>query len=131
MRRKPVLMALGILLLAAGLLAAVLALLLWHEPSCYARAAVEPGLARRPHACACQSEFARLISDLINREPHWQATFTEAQVNSFFEENFLTDGWAGKLLPEGISAPRLLLEEGRVRLAFRYGSGLWSTVVTV
>jgi hypothetical protein len=35
------------------------------------------------------------------------------------------------LLPEGISQPRIVIEADKVRVAFRYGSGLWSTVVSI
>ena len=35
------------------------------------------------------------------------------------------------ILPEGITSPRLVLEADRLRLAFRYHIGRWSTVISV
>src|SRR5207302_10556725 len=32
---------------------------------------------------------------------------------------------------EGITEPRVLFEPGRLRLAFRYGKGLWSTIISI
>ncbi len=34
-------------------------------------------------------------------------------------------------LPEGISDPRIAFDHDRIRLAFRYGSGLFSTVISI
>jgi hypothetical protein len=35
------------------------------------------------------------------------------------------------VLPSNISDPRVLFEPGVVRLAFRYGKGLWSTMISI
>ena len=60
-----------------------------------------------------------------------QSRFTEQQINGYLNEGFVQSGLSDRILPEGISEPRVLLEPDKVRLAFRYGSGPWSTVVTL
>src|SRR5262249_38998119 len=61
----------------------------------------------------------------------WQASFTEAQINSYFEEDFLTSRVAEKLLPEEVAAPRVAIEQDKIRLAFRYGTPPWSTIISI
>jgi hypothetical protein len=36
-----------------------------------------------------------------------------------------------QFLPEGISQPRIIIDSDKIRIAFRYGSGLWSSVVSI
>jgi hypothetical protein len=57
--------------------------------------------------------------------------FTDKQINSFFDADFGRLCRADKILPEGISAPRVAIEPDKIRLAFRYGTGPWSTVVSI
>ena len=35
------------------------------------------------------------------------------------------------LLPENISQVRLVIEQDKLRVAFRYGKGLWSTIISI
>src|SRR5690606_6366340 len=53
------------------------------------------------------------------------------QINSYFEEGFKTSNLASQVLPEDISDPRVRIEPDRFFLAFRYGQGAWSTVVSL
>ncbi len=131
MRRKSVVIAFGILLLVGCAVLGILALLARHEPSFYERAAVQPGTVRQTQSKVFLQQFVRLMGDITNKEPIWHATFTEAQINSYFEEEFLTSGIAERLLPEGTSTPRVILEQDKIRLAFRYGTPPWSTVISV
>jgi hypothetical protein len=57
--------------------------------------------------------------------------FTEAQINSYFEEQFIQSKDNQTFLVPGISAPRVAIEPDRIRLAFRYGKGAWSTIISV
>src|SRR5205807_313415 len=55
----------------------------------------------------------------------------DEQVNSYFSEDFKLSHADELLLPEGITEPRVLFEPGQVRLAFRYGKGLWSSIISI
>ncbi|MCC6417823.1 MAG: hypothetical protein IT429_06190 [Gemmataceae bacterium] len=131
MRRKSVLLAVGVLVLAGLVTLGALALLARHTPSFYERAAIPPGKLRRDQSAAFYRTVTSLVNQIMNREPVWHGTFTEAQLNSYFEEDFLSSGVAGKLLPENVTAPRVVLEQDRIRLAFRYGQPPWSTVISI
>src|SRR5437763_7252666 len=132
MSRKSFLLAVGIALLLVGGSAAALFLLVRHEPEVYRRAGVPPGPERKRQ----NDEFKEELSLLWNAlqpaaEQPFDLRLTDAQINSYFAEGFKMQGLEERLLPEGISEPRILFEPGQVHLAFRYGSGLWSSVITV
>ncbi len=131
MRRKSVLLGVAILLLVGCAVLAVLALLARQEPEFYRAAQVPPGPVRTNQSKTFQGEIVQLTQYIINHEPVWRCTFTEAQLNSYFEEDFLRSGVAGLLLPEGVTDPRVVLEKDKVRLAFRYGTPPWSTVISI
>jgi hypothetical protein len=131
MRRKSVLMAAGIFLLAVCAVLGGLALLAKHEPGFYTRAAVPPGKIRQAHSRAFWGEYWQLHNAIMNKESQWYSTFTEAQINSFFEEDFLKPGFCDKLLPDGVTEPRIAIEQDRIRLGFRYGTPPWSTIISV
>jgi hypothetical protein len=131
MRRRRVFLAVGVLILLTGTVLGILALLARHEPGFYARAAVQPGKVRESQSKAFLGEFWKLVNAVTNREPNWRFAFTEAQINSYFEEDFLVSGVADKLLPDDVTAPRIAIEQDRIRLAFRYGAPPWSTVVSI
>src|SRR5262249_2547922 len=48
----------------------------------------------------------------------------------FFAEGFKQERLENSL-PEKFSEPRVCFEPGKIRLAFRYGSGLWSSVISM
>src|SRR5262249_18824491 len=110
---------------ATGLL-----LLIRYEPRRYVLATVPPGPVRTDRSKEFCAEFSNLIS-AIGSDRDWYAQFTDEQINSYFDEHFVQQGLDVRLLPEGISQPRLVIERDKVRLAFRYGSGFWSTVISV
>lgn len=131
MRRKSVFLAFGILVLAGCAILAVLAFMARHEPGFYQRAAVQPGEVRKTQSKAFYVEFTQLITNIASHEVCWHSRFTEAQLNSFFSEDFITSRFAEKLLPEGVSEPRVVLEQDKIRLAFRYGTAPWSTIISI
>lgn len=130
MRRKPFLLGISILVLLFAGVAAGLVLAVRHPPSFYARNEKPPGPERQNHSRAYVAEFSRLIEDIINKRT-WQACFTQEQINSYFAEDFQRHSAEGRVLPAGISEPRVALETNRMRLAFRYGEEPWSSVVAV
>jgi hypothetical protein len=129
MSRKSVLVGVGAILVLLGSLGVTLYLLVRHEPSCYRRWAVPAGPARKEHGESCTREGLRLYQGITNEYRQWGATFTQAQVNSFLSEGGLA--LCGFKLPKGISEPRVGIEADKIRLGFRYGSGLGSTIVTI
>jgi hypothetical protein len=130
MSRRSVLLATGVLLLLSACAAAAAAVLVRHEPAFYVRAAQPAGAARKKQSNDFYTQFCALKSNMdATRE--WAAQFTEDQVNSYLQEGFRTSGVEELMLPDGISDPRVAIEADRLRLGFRYGSGLWSTVVTI
>jgi hypothetical protein len=131
MTRKSVLFGVGGVALLLGSVASALALLVLHEPGFYTRSALPPGPVRKQHSKAFVAEFSHLFNGIYNLYPEWYGTFTDAQINSYLEEDFLASGNAEKVLPEGISAPRVVIEPDKIRLAFRYGSEPWSTIISI
>jgi hypothetical protein len=130
MSRRSFLLAFAILVLLLGGGIAGLALLLRYEPPSYQEAAVPPGRERKEASYEFTREFTRLLS-AINNEEGCVAHFSDEQINSYFDEQFIHSGLDTRILPENISRPRVLFEPNRIRLAFRYGQGLWSTVVSL
>jgi len=105
-------------------------LALRHEPRFYRQAEIEPGPKRKQLAKVASQNFTGILNQAI--DPHgkeWTFKFTTDQLNSFFEEGFRD--LEGKSLEKlNIYQPRVVFEDDRLRLAFRYGSGFWSTVLS-
>ena len=114
-----------IVLLIGGLL-----VLVKHEPTFYRNAHVAAGPDRKHLSGQFVSHFTQLLIDVGVDKGNWHYAFTEDQVNSFFQEDFVHYGEAENLRRLRISDPRIVLEDGKVRLAFRYGAGVWSTVLS-
>jgi hypothetical protein len=132
MRRKAMILTLGALLLALAAVLAGLAVLMRHEPTFYRERAMSAGARRKAQSRAFLQEFGQLLTDVSpNGRPNWQAFFTEEQVNSFLQEDFLKPGTADKLLPDDISDPRIAFGEDTIRLGFRYVCGPWSTIISI
>jgi hypothetical protein len=130
MSRKSVLVGTGILLLFAGTCAAGLVLMLRHEPTFYRRAAVPPG----PERGALSKGFAGQAFTFwkrVKEDATWQDTFSEEQINSFLQEDFVRSAADKFTLPEHITDPRVAFEPDRIRLGFRYHVGRFSTVVSL
>ena len=130
MRRRSVILAIATALVLAGIAVGVLTLLMRHEPEFYRERAVAPGQTRMQQSKEFLKTFTKVLSEAING-CDFNATFTEDQINSYFQEAFITSGFAKNLLPEEISEPRIAIEPERIRLAFRYGSVPWSTIISI
>jgi hypothetical protein len=130
MSRRSLFLALGILALLAGGASLVLCLLVRYEPKLYLEAAVPPGPNRTEMSKAFTREFAQFVINM-GQEPEWGARFTEKEINSYFAESFITSSIDEPLEREGISQPRVVIEPDKVRVAFRYGTGFWSTVLSI
>jgi hypothetical protein len=130
-RKRNFFMVILILLILSGL-GGGLYLLVEHEPGFYRRCLPAAGKERQDLSKACFGQFVKLANNLLEgpTEP-WDVTFSEAQLNSYFVEDFIRLGDAENLKKRGISEPRLNIEKDRLRLAFRCTTPLGSTVFSI
>jgi hypothetical protein len=132
MSRNSILLALGIVLLVVGSVAAGLALLVTHEPGFYRRSEVPPGPVRTRNSGAFFSEFLRFCGEIKSHQhTKWYAAFSETQINSYFAEGFVNSRADQVVLPKNVSSPRVAIEPDKIRLAFRYGKGSWSAIISI
>ena len=135
MRRRVLWLAVGLMLTGVAAILATLLILLQHEPSFYRRAAVPAGHQRAEWSEQFKASVTGFILWIKNggdtKTGNWNGKFSELGINSYLAEDFVRDGLAQKLLPDGVSDVRLVLEQDRIRLGFRYGEGPWSTVISV
>jgi hypothetical protein len=130
MRRRSITLTIAIVVFLTGGVGSALGLLLRHEPAFFVRATIPPSA----HRSKCSGEFVRELVRLfagISDKRQWDGRFTEEQINSYCQEDLLKEHTDAPPLPEGIREPRVALEPERIRLAFRYGTGFWSTVVSI
>jgi hypothetical protein len=131
MSRKSFVLGLALLVVLVGGTVAALALLVLHVPEDYRLSGVPPGEARQQNSQAFLAECVNLYNGMKN-DRAWQEKFTDAQINSYFDEDFVRSGFSEQFLPQAISNPRITISADRIRLAFRYGTEPWcSTVVTL
>ena len=138
MYRRSLCLSLALVVLIVSTVLTTLVLLTQHVPAFYVRSAVPPA-PQRINVSANFLVRAKIFLDSIKSEGNrdsgngwnWGEHFSEEEVNSFFEENFLTWNVADKLLPPGVSEPRVAFEKDRIRLGFRYGSPPWSTIIAI
>src|SRR2546430_1647843 len=107
MSRRSVFVTLGILLLLFGMIAGVLGALFRHELEWYTRASIPAGADRTQHSDEFTSTFLDLINGPETDGYAWAVGFTDEQINSFFAEGFIQSGLEKKVLPEGVSDPRV------------------------
>jgi hypothetical protein len=131
MSRRSLYLALFLVFLLMCGAVAGLCLLVRYEPGPYVQAAVPAGEPRKKLSDEFLQEFLQLLNILTDAREDWDARFTDEQINSYFAETFISSGLEERVLPEAISQPRIVIEPDVIRLAFRYGSGFWSTVVSI
>ncbi|MHB1424493.1 MAG: hypothetical protein ACYC3I_15085 [Gemmataceae bacterium] len=133
MSRRSLVLAIAIFFCLTCGVGATLWLLVRYEPNIYLQAAVPPGEQRHQLSERCWNELMQLYNSVANAEEPdpWGHRFTDSEINSYLAEHFVQSHLNEHLLPEGISEPRILIETDKIRVAFRYGTGLWSTVVSI
>ncbi len=135
MPRRSLIMAIALSAVLGGGAAVLLCLLVRYEPAPFQAAVLPPSENRKQLSREFITEFMDAYSAWTGNgkgeEPDWRADFTEEQINSYFNETFVTSGLAEQLLPDTISQPRVVFEPDKVRIAFRYGRGFWSTLVSI
>jgi hypothetical protein len=103
-----------------------------HEPAHFRAGLVPPGPERHHLSRECHSNFFGAVDNIfLNNQPEWSSVFTAEQINSYLQEDFIRTRMNEKALPEGVSEPRVAIENDRLRLSFRYGKGICSTVVSI
>lgn len=107
--------------LAAG--AVMAAVLLKHEPALPA-AAAGPDTDR---AAARLVTKAAALGAALRRDGPWGMALTDTEVNAWLATDLPRNH--ARLLPRGLSEPRVRFRPHRVEVAIRTGSGLFSTVV--
>lgn len=131
MKRKPLLLVLAICLAALVVVGVPLVALLRYQPDFYRRATVAAGDLRKQRCREFHEQFYSLLNGIKNYKT-WYARFTDAQINSYFEEDYLKPGnFERSMFPDGLNAPRIVFENERIRLGMRYGTGWWSTILSV
>jgi hypothetical protein len=117
-----------VLLVAAGL--AALGAAIKHEPNFYRLNQVPPSEGRKQLAYAFATSFGQMFANKDAKIEKWGCDATEAQINCFFDEIFVQRGEAEELRNLGISAPSVCFDDDHIRLAFRYGTGWFSTILS-
>jgi hypothetical protein len=131
MRRKSLILALLVVLILLGGAGTTLALLAGHEPAYYRRGAIPAGKERQVWSNQFLDEFFHLYNALQQDELTWRAEFTTDQINAYLQEGFISSGVDEKMLPDKVEAPRVALDDDRLRLGFRYGFGRWNAIITI
>jgi hypothetical protein len=131
MSRRSVAVTVSCLLLGVVLLGLLLFALLRYECSWYKRASLPPGPERFQYSQDFISALTGLYNAMSPDHDWWEGRFTDTQINSYIEEGFRQNGLESRTLPEGISEPRVAFDTDRIHLAFRYGSGLFSTIISI
>jgi len=130
MLRRSRLTALFILLGGVGLCFGGVFYLAKREPDFYHRAPNPDEYDTRERAAQLLTRVQDLKNE-IRSQSEWGETFTAEDLNCFFVENMGKKGGLASLLPEGVHSPRVAIEGDRLKIGFKYGEGIWSTVVWV
>jgi hypothetical protein len=128
MRRKRLYISVGlvagfVLLVLVGLVATIKS-----DPGFYARAELPPDSRRREQSAAASQHFTEILS-ILSRDS-WEVGLTDEQINAYFQEAYLVQGGDDNL-PDGFHEPRVKIDDGRMHLGWRYGKGLFSTVMSL
>ena len=130
LRRRPKLVAVVLLVLILSGTLGALGAMLKREPAFYVQAAPRSDYDTREKASRLLTRVQELKND-IRTKGDWGETFTADELNCFFAEMMGTNGAFAGMLPKRFHSPRVAVEGDRLRLGFRYGTGFWSTVVSV
>jgi hypothetical protein len=120
----------GILFCTLGVLATAFAITVKHEPNFYRQSQVPPSEDRKKKAAQFENNFLQMMIHVTERSPNWACTATEAEINCFFQELFVHRNEAESLRKLGISSFCVSLDGDQMRMAFRYGEGWFSTVIS-
>jgi len=112
-----------VLLVLIGLVA-----MIKSEPNFYAQALMPAGEGRKQHSDSAKSQYQNIYSALSDQ--NGEVVFSANEINGFLQEEFHRVG-GDENLPEGVSDLRVKIEDGKMRLGFRLGKGIRSTIVAL
>jgi hypothetical protein len=126
MSRKSFALAIVITIGLVGLVSGGGYLLVKHEPGFYKHNDLQPGPERKTLSDWADSEIVNRLWNGIVGGRSWEVNLREDHLNASLAEGLLRKEapW-----PDGLSAPRLSLEEDRILFGFRYGRGQLSAVI--
>jgi hypothetical protein len=130
MRRKRLIISVGLVVAFVALVLIGLGLMVKRVPGFYEQAEMPSGERRTELSREAYARWFQGARDLETREPVWEMSFSAEQMNAYFQEDYFLHGGDDNL-PEGFSAPRVKIEDGKMRLGIRYGSGVTSTVLSL
>jgi hypothetical protein len=130
MRRRRLVISVGLVVAFVALVLVGLGVMAKRVPSFYAQADMPAGPDRTAHSQAALAQWSGIVFALQAREPTWKATFTGDDLNAYFQEDYFQHGGDDNL-PDGFSAPRVKIEDGKLRIGVRYGGGATSTVLSL
>ncbi len=128
MKRKSVIIGTLLFVLLVGGALLSLYVLLRHEPEAYVQAQVEPGPRRQQASKKFERKAIDLSSSIANYID-WEMQLTDTEINSYLAEDFLRMRPID--LPDDVSEPRVAFRDGKLCVAFRYGRGAASSVVSM
>jgi len=128
MRRRRLLISVGLILGFLALVLVGLAAMVKREPSFYTQAEMPAGPDRAALSQQAMAQYSGILSLLD--DPSWEVSFSAEQINAFFQEHYYQVG-GDENLPDGFHAPRVKVEDGKMRVGVRYGSGASSTVLSL
>ena len=130
-RKKWILLGTAVFLIGVGTAGTLLWALL-RVPDFYTQASASvPGDRRERKQAAKQ--MVQQTTNLVNNLQHsneWSATFQQTQVNSWLVEELHQDKYK-KMVPEGVSDPRVAIHEGRLQVGFRLKRNGWNGIVSL
>jgi hypothetical protein len=129
MRRRRLLISVGLVVGFAALVLVGLAAAVERQPSFYRQADMPAGPQRARQSQEAVANYWRATN--VIDDPSWQVTFSADQVNAFFQDEAFENAGGDNNLPDGFHAPRVKIEDGKLRIGARYDTGMGSTVVSL
>src|SRR5215207_3662135 len=106
-------LSLSVLALVGGGVALVL--LIRHEPDQYREANVPAGPVRTQRSQEFMEECVNLYNSMLpGNEKEWYIKLSDEQINAYLAEGFVQQGIDERIMPEGISEPRVILGKDTV-----------------
>ncbi len=128
-RAKKKLVSWGLLFGIVLSLLCSLVVLLSRTPRFYQDAEIPQTIARLSDSDRVVGMLSDIRTALEGRENAWGIEFTDQEMNSFLQERAEELG-SDSILPKGFHEPRLKIEDDKLRLGIRYGSGTFSTILS-
>ncbi|HVK13801.1 MAG TPA: hypothetical protein VM597_33980 [Gemmataceae bacterium] len=127
------------LLVSVGQVVAFVALVLFglgwaakRVPAFYTESELPDDAATRSKSVEAIGGYFQMRDAIVeSNNPRWELAFTAEQLNAYFQHDFVVNHGGDANLPEGFSAPRVQIEDGRMRIGVQYGQGYWTTVLSI